>query len=120
MKSGKVSPNFAKSLVVLPMMVCVVMLMVNGNLGTSVAIMGAFGLIRFRSMQGNSRDIAYIFFAMTTGLACSMGRIFFAVGITILIGTLMVLLHKFNYAEKMAMLKSLRITVPEHVDYTTV
>ena len=68
LKTGKVSKNFARTLIILPMLVCAVMLVVNGNLGTSVAIVGAFSLIRFRSLQGNSRDIAFVFFAMTIGL----------------------------------------------------
>ena len=65
MKTGKVSKHFARTLIVLPILVCVVMLAVNGNLGASVAVLGAFSLVRFRSLQGSSREIGFIFFAMT-------------------------------------------------------
>ena len=97
--TGKVSKNFARTLVVLPIMVCVGMTMVNGNLGTSVAIMGAFSLIRFRSLQGSSRDIGYIFFAMVAGLTCSMGYLLFAAGITVLIIAVMFLLKAVHFGE---------------------
>ena len=94
LKTGKVSKNFAKTLIILPMLVCVVMLVVNGNLGTSVAIVGAFSLIRFRSLQGNSRDIALVFFTMSVGLTCSVGYLAFATGITLMICLVLVVLQQ--------------------------
>lgn len=120
LKTGKVSKNFARTLVVLPIMVCVVMTMVNGNLGTSVAIMGAFSLIRFRSLQGSSRDIGYIFFAMTVGLTCSMGYLLFAAAITGIIIVIMLVLKGIKYGECNKQQKDLRITIPEHLDYTEI
>lgn len=117
LKTGRVSIHFARTLVILPMMVCVVMMMVNGNLGTSVAIMGAFSLVRFRSLQGSSRDIGYVFFAMMTGLACSMGHLLFAVGVTVLIALALLLLWAVRYGECKRQKKDLRITIPEQLDY---
>lgn len=117
LKTGKVSKNFAKTLIILPMLVCVVMLVVNGNLGTSVAIVGAFSLIRFRSLQGNSRDIALVFFTMSVGLTCSVGYLAFATGITLMICLVLVVLHVTHYAEKKAFEKELRVTIPENLDY---
>ena len=61
-KTGTVSKNFARTLIILPFLVCMVMLAVNGNFGTSLAVVGAFSLVRFRSLQGSSRDIGFIFF----------------------------------------------------------
>ena len=117
-KTGRVSKNFIRTLVILPIMVCVVMTMVNGNLGTSVAIMGAFSLVRFRSLQGNSRDIGYIFFAMTIGLTCSMGYLLFALCITVLILAVQLLLTWLRYGESRQHWKDLRVTIPEHLDYS--
>lgn len=120
LKTGKVSKNFARTLIILPILVCVVMTMVNGNMGTSVAIVGAFSLIRFRSLQGSSRDIAFIFFAMTAGLTCSMGYVLFAAAITVLVGVILFVTNGLHYAEKRMEEKDLRITIPENLDYTTV
>ena len=55
--------GFAGVLAVLPLLVTAVIMVVNGNLGASVAVLGAFGLVRFRSAPGSGRDIAFIFFA---------------------------------------------------------
>lgn len=118
LKTGKSSKNFARTLIVLPMLVCVVMLVVNGNLGTSVAIMGAFGLIRFRSLQGNSRDIAYVFFAMTLGLVCSVGELILAAGVAVLICFVLFLLQVVHYGEQKSFEKELKITIPENLDYS--
>lgn len=117
LKTGKVSKNFARTLIILPILVCVVMLVVNGNLGTSVAIVGAFGLIRFRSLQGNSRDIAFVFFAMSIGLICSVGDIPFAAGVTILVSVVLIVLNVLHYAEVKTEEKELKVTMPENLDY---
>lgn len=51
------SKNFLITIAILPMLVETIIFMVNGNLGTSVAIMGAFSLVRFRSLPGSSKEI---------------------------------------------------------------
>lgn len=116
-KTTRCSKNFAISLVVLPTLVSLVMMMVNGNLGTSVAVLGAFSLIRFRSIPGNSKEIISVFFAMAIGLACGMGQIVFAIIATIIISIVIVVLNKIKFSEEHD--KVLVITVPENLDYTT-
>lgn len=120
MHTGTVSKNFARTLVLLPMIVCLVISMVNGNLGTSVAILGAFSLVRFRSLQGSSRDICYIFFAMAIGLTCSVGYGAYAALVTIVICIVQVVLCLVRFAEAKEVGKDLRITIPENLDYTHV
>lgn len=71
--------RFTQSLVLavilLPFAVQTVIMLVNGNVGTGVAVAGAFGLVRFRSAPGNAKDISVIFVAMAVGLACGSGYI---------------------------------------------
>ena len=67
--------SMAVTLALLPAMVQIIILLVNGNLGAGVAVSGAFGLVRFRSAPGSARDITCIFLAMTLGLATGMGYI---------------------------------------------
>ena len=55
---------FQHKMVMLPVLVQMVIMLVNGNLGTSVAVLGAFSLVRFRSVPGTSKEMAVIFFAM--------------------------------------------------------
>ena len=120
MYTSKCSKNFAITLCTLPVMVQVIIMMVNGNLGTSVAILGVFGLVRFRSMQGNSREIASIFFAMGIGLAVGMGQILFAAVITVVVSILFIILSKTKFGEGNIGEKKLKITIPEDLDYSNV
>lgn len=115
----KSNKNFGISLVILPALVQTVIMLVNGNLGTGVAILGAFSLIRFRSVPGNSRDISTIFLAMTVGLAMGMGYITYGIFITLLIGFILVIvrfLPMLSQKEK----QQLRITIYENLDYTDI
>ena len=115
----KYSKNFIITLVILPLLVKVVIMMVNGNLGTSVAILGAFGLIRFRSAPATSREILSVFFAMAIGLSIGMGHIIFAAIFTLVTSLTTLLLSKTKIGETKNK-QSLKILIPEDLDYTTV
>lgn len=115
----KYSKNFIITLVILPLLVQVVIMMVNGNLGTSVAILGAFGLIRFRSAPATSREILSVFFAMAIGLSVGMGHIIFAAIFTLITALTTLLLSKTKLGETKNK-QNLKILIPEDLDYTTV
>lgn len=112
------SKNFAITLAVLPILVQIVMMMVNGNLGTGVAIMGAFSLVRFRSLPGNSREIVSVFFSMAIGLAAGTGYIGVAVIATAVISLLLIALSKTRLLESKKQSQLLKITVAENFETT--
>ena len=111
------SSSFTICLAVLPLLVTLVIMIVNGNLGTSVAVLGAFGLVRFRSAPGNGREIIFIFFSMAIGLALGMGFIglaiigFVLVALTIAVASIAGLGTISNREQE------LRITIPEDLNY---
>ena len=119
-KTGTVSKNFARTLIVLPVLVCVVMLAVNGNLGTGLGVVGAFSLVRFRSLQGSSRDIGFVFFAMAIGIVCAIGELLLAGIFTVLICVIHIILSVCKFAEADSNEKDLRITIPENLDYSEI
>lgn len=114
------SKNFAVTLALLPAMVQAVIMLVNGNLGTGVAVMGAFGLVRFRSVPGSAREIGAIFFAMAVGLATGMGYLLYAALFAVVIGAAMLALAATPFGEQRGGEKDLRVTIPENLDYTGV
>ncbi len=118
--SGPSSKSFAVTLTLLPALVQIVITMVNGNLGAGVAVMGAFGLVRFRSVPGSSKEICVVFFAMAVGLATGMGHLVFAVFFTLIISALMFILCRSSFGEPSDKEKHLKITIPEDLDYTGV
>lgn len=120
MQQGNYSKNFVVTLAMMPVLVQVVIMMVNGNVGTSVAVLGTFGLVRFRSVPGTSREIANIFFAMAVGLANGMGYLTFSVAMVVVIGGMFLLLGKTSFGERKYNEKDLRITIAEDLDYTDI
>lgn len=111
------SKSFVVTLALLPAIVSLVIMMVNGNIGAGVAVAGAFSLIRFRSVPGDAREICSIFFAMALGLVLGMGYLVFAVLFFLVIGTAMLLLSVLRFGEQKTAQRELKITIPESLDY---
>ncbi len=112
--------NFVMTLALLPAIVQLVIMMVNGNIGTGVAVMGAFSLVRFRSVPGGAKDIGAIFLAMAIGLATGMGYIALAAIFIVMYGAVNILLNVLPFGEGSPSERELKITIPESLDYTGV
>ena len=120
MKTSQTTKGFLVTLATLPILVMAVMIMINGNLGTSIAILGAFSLIRFRSIQGDAKELLSVFFAMMVGLALGMGHVLFAVIITIISIIAIFLFSYTNFLEPNKKRRVLKIVIPEDLDYEEV
>ena len=112
--------SFVMTRAILPAVVAVVILMVNGNIGAGVAVAGAFSLVRFRSAPGTAREIGAIFAAMGMGLIMGMGYIGYAALFTVLIGLAMLIYAKLASGDKKDLHKVLKITIPENLNYSDV
>ena len=112
--------GFVATLALLPAVVCVIIMMVNGNIGTGVAVMGAFNLVRFRSAPGSAKEICAIFMAMATGLIMGMGYVAYGFLCAIVLGLAGLIYGStdFGAQKRSALHKTLHITVPEDLDYT--
>lgn len=114
--------SFVATLALLPAVVCVVIMMVNGNVGTGVAVAGAFSLVRFRSAPGSAKEIGAIFLAMGTGLIVGMGYLGYAFLCAIVLGFFSALYSRLDFGSRKQnnRYKTLHITIPEDLDYTDV
>lgn len=114
--------SFVITLALIPAVVCVVILMVNGNLGAGVAVAGAFSLVRFRSAPGTAREICAIFLAMGAGLIAGMGYLAYAFLFTFILtaASLLYTALDFGHRKKPSQNRTLHITIPENLDYTDV
>ena len=112
--------SFVVTLALLPAVVCVVIMMVNGNVGTGVAVAGAFSLVRFRSVPGTAKEICTLFLAMGAGLIAGMGYLGFAVLFTVVMCVMFILYNCLDFGTKKnaATFKTFTITIPEDLDYT--
>jgi hypothetical protein len=117
-----VSKSFAVTVAILPPVVCVVIMMVNGSIGAGIAVAGTFSLVRFRSVPGTAREILSVFVAMAIGLACGMGNIVYGLIFTAITIIAILILEntKFGELNDMSKNKLVRITIPEDLDYTEI
>jgi len=114
---NRYSKSFLTTLILLPAIVELVIILVNGNIGAGVAVAGAFSLVRFRSAPGRGQEITSIFLAMAVGLATGMGYIGVAVLFTVVVTVINIILNMTNLGADGNGIKTLRIMVPENLDY---
>ena len=112
--------SFLITLALLPCVVCVVIMMVNGNVGAGVAVAGAFSLVRFRSVPGTAKEICTLFLAMGAGLIAGMGYLGYAVLFTLVMCVIFVIYNCMDLGTKRnaAVFKTITITIPEDLNYT--
>ncbi len=120
MYKSRYTPSFVITLALLPAVVCVVIMMVNGNVGAGVAVAGTFSLVRFRSVPGTAKEIGTIFLAMAAGLICGMGYLAYGILFSLVMGGFFVLYTKVGLGQrrKQEREKVIHITIPEDLDYT--
>jgi uncharacterized membrane protein YhiD involved in acid resistance len=115
------SKSFIATLAMLPAVICIVIMMVNGNIGTGVAVAGAFSLVRFRSVPGTAKEIGAIFIAMGTGITIGMGYLGFGILFVILMSvTYLIYAHLGSKEKRNDLEKTVSITIPEDLNYTNV
>lgn len=117
MYRSRSTQSFAVALAILPVVVQLVIMLVNGNVGAGVAVAGAFSLVRFRSVPGTAREIGVLFMAMAIGLATGMGYVGLAVISFVIISAVIMLLTVTGFGRAPAAARSLKITIPENLDY---
>ena len=112
---ARYTKSFVVTVALLPALVAVVIMMVNGSIGAGVAVAGTFSLVRFRSVPGSAREICAIFFAMAAGLAMGMGYLAYGFLFTVLLGMVEMLLTATRFGEQRidAREKTLHVTIPE-------
>lgn len=122
MHKTRYTRSFVVTLALLPAVVCIVIMMVNGNVGAGVAVAGAFSLVRFRSVPGTAKEIGTLFLAMSSGLIAGMGYLGYAVLFTLVLCAIFLLYNTLDFGTKnnVAKYKTLNMTIPEDLDYTGV
>lgn len=114
--------SYVVTLALLPAVVAVVIMMVNGNIGAGVAVAGAFSLVRFRSAPGTAKEIVALFLAMGAGLVVGMGYLAYAVLFTVILILAFLLYNHFDLGARKqeAAYKTVTVTIPEDLDYSDV
>lgn len=114
---GKVSQNFALTLILLPAVIAIIILLIGSNIARAFSLAGAFSIIRFRSAPGEPKDIAYVLFTLAAGLACGVGLFAYAFLFTVVLCLVMMILNWTQFGANKVSAKLLQITIPEDLDY---
>ncbi len=112
------SKNLVFTIALLPAIVCVLIMLVSGTMGAAIAVGGVFGLTRFRSATGTSKEIVQIFLAMAAGLVTGLGYIWIAILLVLLVEVISIILTLTRFGETPKLRRSLKITIPEELDYS--
>jgi hypothetical protein len=122
MYNTRYTKSFVATLAMLPAIICVIIMMVNGSVGTGIAVAGAFSLVRFRSVPGTAKEICAIFLAMGTGLITGMGFLGLAALFSAVLSLAIVIFNRIDLGSKKNAdrYKSFRIVIPEDLEYTGV
>ncbi len=110
------SQSYVMTVIMLPTIIALILLLINSTAG-ALTLAGAFTLVRFRSVAGDPKDIAYIFFSMATGVACGIGYIGFAAAFFAVLAIVMFVLSEINFGGSKNRHMTLKITIPENLDY---
>lgn len=121
---NRYTKSFIATLILLPVAVCMIVLLVNNNLGVAVAVAGAFTLVRFRSVPGTGKEITAIFISMVTGVTLASWQTYnieYAVLFTVIGSGLLLIINVTNLFNKNVNKELiLKITVPEMLNYTMI
>ena len=105
------------ALALLPPIVTLVIMMVNGSIGAGLAVAGTFSLVRFRSAPGTAKEICGVFMATAIGLACGMGYVGVAALFFLVMAVFVLLLSLLRMGETSSSYRHLKITIPETLEY---
>jgi hypothetical protein len=111
------SGNLPFALVLVPPIITLVIMMVNGNIGAGLGVAGAFSLIRFRSAPGTARELSGLFTGTAIGLACGMGYVGIAALFFLIVAVTVLTLTLLRFGETSRSFRHLKVTIPENLDY---
>lgn len=110
--------SLAITLVMLPIILSVIILFVGSNIARAFSLAGTLSIIRFRSAPGDAKDIGFIFFDIAAGLACGVGLYAYGVLFVIILCLALIILEKANMFKANLLQKTLKITIPENLNYS--
>ena len=116
------SQSFVLTLIFVTVITSMVVMVIGNNLARAFALVGAMSIIRFRTVVKDTKDTAFVFFALASGLAAGTSSYFLAAAGTIFISLMALVLHRVNFGSlyKSEFILRLRVKRSDAEDYNTV
>ncbi|MBR1737053.1 MAG: DUF4956 domain-containing protein [Firmicutes bacterium] len=105
------------TLVMLPVILATIITFVGSDVAKAFSLAGTLTIIRFRSAPGDPKDIGFIFFDIAAGLACGAGLYGYGALFVIVVCIVLFASEKVGLFEKKSVEKTLKITIPEDLNY---
>jgi len=109
--------SFVHSIPLMTVVVSVIMLIIGSNIARAFTLVGALSIIRFRNAVKETKDVAFLFFAMAVGMACGTRFYTMAVFFTITVSGFMLALFKLDLFSREINDRIMMIQIPEQQDY---
>ena len=109
--------SMAVTLVMLPILLSVIILFVGSNIARAFSLAGTLSIIRFRSAPGDPKDIGFIFFDIAAGLSCGVGLYGYGALFVLILCVAIFIMEKCNLFSKKDVHKTLKITIPENLNF---
>ena len=113
------SVSFVHAMVLLGVTVSIIMLIIGSNVARAFTLVGALSIIRFRNPIKDSRDVAFLFAAMATGMAVGTGFYLTAVVFTLFLSFAAYSMTRFSIGAVARREVLLKLHVPATLDYHT-
>ena len=91
------SQSFMITNIFIAVIVCMVIMIIGNSLARAFALVGALSIIRFRTVVKDTKDTAYIFWSLASGMASGTGSYFIAISGSIMIAIIAFILHHTNF-----------------------
>jgi uncharacterized membrane protein YhiD involved in acid resistance len=93
-KGTRYSQDYVQTLIIIGVVTTILIMVVSGNGAIAFGMFAAFSVIRFRRNLGQSRDLAFVFFAMAIGMVVGARLYVEAFIITGIVGSAIFVLTK--------------------------
>lgn len=92
--------NFGATIIMTTLVTSIIMMIIGSNLALSLGMVGALSIIRFRNAVKDSRDIAFIFWSVSSGLAAGAGIYSIAFLGTLFLGIFVIIFNILGFSSK--------------------
>ncbi len=117
-RSENYQRSMAITIVMIPVILSIIILFVGSNIARAFSLAGVLAIVRFRSAPGDPKDIGFVFFAVAAGLACGVGLYGYGALFVVILCALIFVMEKCHIFTNREIRKTLKITIPENLNYS--
>lgn len=116
-RGASYTQSFVHTLVLNGMVVSIVMLVIGSNIARAFALVGSLSIIRFRNAVKETRDVGFIFFTMSIGMAIGTKFYLLAVIAAVMISLIILVMTRFNWYSRKMISQILKVQVPSGMEF---